>query len=107
MGWEERKGRLYYYRKRREGNRVVSEYLGSGELAGAIAALDQIEREEREYKRWVERQEREALDREAGQVDEVLDLIRTLTHAALIASGYHTHKGQWRKRREQGKSQSR
>ncbi len=100
MGWEKRKGGLYYYRKRRHGNCVVSEYLGSGELAGAIAALDQIEREEREYKRWVERQEREALDREARQVRDVLDQIRALTHAALIAGGYHMHKGQWRKRRE-------
>ena len=33
MAWEERNGKSYYYQKRREGDRVVSEYIGTGELA--------------------------------------------------------------------------
>ncbi len=100
MGWEERKGRLYYYEKHREGGRVVSKYLGSGEFAEACSAINRMVREKREYERWVERQEREAFEQEVRQVKDVLDQIRTLTHAALLAGGYHTHKGHWRKRRE-------
>ncbi len=104
MGWEERKGRFYYYRKRREGGRVVSEYVGDGPLADACEALDEAEKEKRRLEREALRQEREALDRQAGQVKDVLDQIRALTHAALIAGGYHMHKGQWRKRREHRES---
>jgi hypothetical protein len=33
MGLEQRKGKLYYYEKRRVGRRVVSEYVGGGLLA--------------------------------------------------------------------------
>jgi hypothetical protein len=32
-------------------------------------------------------------------VGEVCDLIRVLTHALLLTTGHHTHKGQWRKKR--------
>ena len=104
MGWEERKGRFYYYEKRREGDRVVSKYVGTGSFAEACAVLDESEKEKRRLEREALRQEREALDREARQVRDVLDQIRALTHAALIAGGYHMHKGQWRKRREHRES---
>ncbi len=40
MGWEERNGRLYYYEKRREGRRVVSQYVGTGTFAEACAVLN-------------------------------------------------------------------
>ncbi len=33
MGWERRGSSQYYYRKIRRGRCVVSEYVGSGELA--------------------------------------------------------------------------
>ena len=35
MGWEKRGNGLYYYRKKRMGQRVVSEYMGTG-LFGSI-----------------------------------------------------------------------
>ncbi len=104
MGWEERNGRLYYYEKRREGQRVVSQYVGTGTFAEACAVLNEAEKQKRQRQREAVRQEQEALDRDERQVENTVDLIRTITHAALVASGYHTHKGQWRKRREQGKS---
>ena len=43
-------------------------------------------------------------DTEPGHEDKnvlvVTDALRSLTHAVLLCSGHHTHKGQWRKRRE-------
>ena len=102
MGWEERGGRLYYYRKRREDQTVISEYVGSGHLAELAAQLDELRREEQEEARQHERKKREEAEQQAQRVRAVMDSIRIFTHASLLAAGYHTHKGQWRKRREQG-----
>jgi len=100
MGWEKRGHRLYYYRKRREGKRVISEYVGHGELAEAIATLDALDRHEQEAERAALWDEREA-QRDVDQaIDTAGELVRALTHTVLLASGYHKHKGQWRKRRD-------
>ena len=95
MSWEGRHNRRYYYRKRRQGDRVISEYVGAGELAEACAALDTLEGEIRRAARERRRADR-ALD---ARVDQACDFIRALTCAALLVGGYHTHKGQWRKKR--------
>jgi hypothetical protein len=95
MTWEQRGNRRYYYRKCRQGGRVVSEYVGAGELAGAAAALDALEREIRR----AERQRRAQLRALDAQIAQVCDLIRALTDAVLLINDYHTHKGQWRKKR--------
>jgi hypothetical protein len=100
MGWERRGDNLYYYRKRREGDRVVSEYVGRGQAAELIADLDLLARKWREEEReaWTQQQaEITAVDQ---MLDKVEGVIRTLTRAYLLAAGYHTHKGQWRRRRK-------
>jgi hypothetical protein len=94
MGWEQRENKRYYYRKRRQSERVVSEYVGSGALAETAAALDALERELRR----VERRRWETIRAFDAQVDQACDLIRALTHGLLLATGHHTHKGQWRKK---------
>lgn len=44
MAWEKRShGGMYYVRKRRDGGRVVSQYLGAGQMARLAAELDAIE----------------------------------------------------------------
>ena len=100
MAWEKRRGREYYYRKRRIGGRVVSEYVGTGPLAEGAAALDELTRRAQEEKRELlrrEQQRQRAIDQE---VDRACRLIGTLVDAALLLNGYHYHKGQWRLRRE-------
>jgi hypothetical protein len=94
MSWERRRNRHYYYRKRRQGDRVISEYVGAGDLAQAAAALDDLEAQLRRRLRQ-ERQAGRALD---AQVADACDLIRALTYALLLTTGHHTHKGQWRKK---------
>ena len=99
MGWERRGHGLYYYLKYRHGKRVVSEYVGGGPAAEALAQLINRRREERQVEREEERRQREqerAIDRE---IDEIEEWARLLTTAALLVSGYHMHKGQWRKKR--------
>lgn len=98
MGWEERNGRRYYYAKRREGGRVVSQYAGYGPAAEGIAKLQEQDNRRRALWRERDRAERaveRAVDR---QVDEVCALARAVASAALLTSGYHQHKGQWRRR---------
>jgi len=99
MGWEERRNKKYYYRKRRIGDRVMSTYVGAGPVAEAAAALDESNRLAREEAREQFRQERErqrAIDQE---VDRVCLLTRHLIYAALLLNGYSMHRGEWRKRR--------
>ena len=48
MAWEARGNKSYYYRKRRIGRRVVSEYVGSSETAELIAGMDVLDQEQRQ-----------------------------------------------------------
>jgi len=99
MGWERRRKREYYYRKRRIGDRVVSEYVGTGPVAEAAAAIDERERLAREEAREQWRRERERQRAIDEKVDRACHLIRNLTYAALLLNGHRMHRGQWRKRR--------
>jgi len=101
MAWEKRRRKRYYYTKRRRAGRVLSDYVGAGESAGVIATLEALYREQRiaEQQQWrLEQESRRALD---AEVDRLGSGIRILVAAALLANGYHTHKGQWRSRHEQ------
>jgi hypothetical protein len=100
MGLEQRKGNLYYYEKKRVGNRVVSEYVGSGMLA----LIGQARADEKAIVRqFIKRQKADIAKLEA-EVDLVFGWIDNLSSSQLIASGYHRHKGQWRKRRNESHS---
>ena len=99
MGWEERRGRKYFYRKRRNGGRVVSEYVGRGQLAEAVAAQDESKRLAQDQPRELLRQERERQRAIDEAVDRACRLTRHLIYAALLLNGYHMHRGEWRKTR--------
>ena len=92
----------YWYRSVRDGDQVRTEYLGTGPLAEAMATLDAVKREERQREWAAMRAEREAQREIDRAIDAVGDLVRVLTHAVLLANGYHAHKRQWRKRRHGG-----
>jgi len=95
MAWENR-GR-YYVRKVWRNGTCQSEYIGGGPLAPLAARLDAIEREEREERRRAlrkEQSEQAALD---GQIDELGGAVGDLVTAVLLATGYHTHKREWRR----------
>jgi hypothetical protein len=95
MAWEQRNNRRYYYRKRRDGQRVISEYVGSGASARDAAALRALAYEARRARRhrWA------AICAVDDQVDRACDLIQALAHGTLLVAGYRMHKGQWRKSR--------
>jgi hypothetical protein len=101
MGWERRGGRSYYYRKERVGGRVVSRYIGAGSLGELWAALDENDRDLREYDREKRQDERRPLDDLDAAAETAFGQAMAIGEAAMIAAGYHRHKGTWRKRREQ------
>ena len=78
---------------------LVSHYIGNGELAEAIATIDSVDRERRRMERQRAREEREShLAAERRLVDSA-DSLRSLIAGVLLANGFHTHHGTWRKRR--------
>jgi hypothetical protein len=100
MAWEHRKGNLYYYRKRRAGGHVISEYIGAGYLGALVEEIDKIERAETGHARaaWHAKKENaKAIDRQAGEFEKYT---KAMTRAVLLLSGYHPHKRQWRKRQD-------
>jgi hypothetical protein len=92
MGWD-RSGR-YYSRSWRVNGRVVSEYVGRGELGQWAAAQDAEERRQREAARAARKEERAELDALAASVRDVDKL------ADLLVTGHRQHhRGEWRKQR--------
>ena len=100
MGWEPReRGGLYYTRSRREGGRVVREYLGAGEFAEALARSDEAIRRARQMKRERGLAEAERLRELAAPVLRLDEAADELLRAELVAAGFHRHKGVWRRGR--------
>lgn len=97
MSWEYRGNQRYYYRKTKVDGQIQAEYIGSGTVADFIARQDEIDRQRRaaaaaEWQAMVD--DDQSLAETIAAVD---DLVRTLTAGVLLASGYHTHRRQWRK----------
>lgn len=94
-----RNGNVYYYEKRRQGSRVVSQYVGGGVVADLAAKRAEIDKNIREAKATQQKLDRMS----AMQIDKALNefskTVDTLTTAVLISMGYHQHNGQWRRRR--------
>lgn len=97
MGFENRNGKRYYYRKVRDGNRVKSEYVGTGEYADMLAQLDRMSaaKRARDYiKSLYEKNDLEETDRE---LDELESDIKTLVDSFLVSKGfYKTKSREWR-----------
>jgi hypothetical protein len=95
MGVERRKGNLYYYEKQRIGSRVVSHYVGKGELV----VLAEHQARKRQAEQAAHKAARNSIVELSGDVDAVCDLADLLLKASLLTSGFHQHNRQWRRRR--------
>jgi len=97
MAFEERNGNSYYYRKKRIGNRVVSEYIGKGELALMLYQMDKSKRKERESNAKKERRNREKIEEFDRDLFEIESKIKSLVEIFLINKGFHKTKSrEWR-----------
>jgi len=95
-----RNGRPRLQRSVRRGGRVTTEYQASGEVALLIAAMEQIERDERDFERRRGQEEWKRFDDLERALDDLAEQARALARDALQRVGYHQHKrGEWRRRR--------
>jgi hypothetical protein len=99
MGWEQRNGKRYYYRKIRQGRRVISEYVGAGEVAESLLELDQFDRAQKTYFRSIWKDQKVEVTNLDKNINQLGKVFRSMTRASLLTSGYHPHKGQWRRTR--------
>lgn len=99
MAWEKRRRGTFYYRSRRVGDRVHRDYMGRGEIAELSAQLDSRRREQRKVNQatWAEFVSR--IQHADALVDNLARHCRLLATAVFVSSGYHSHNGEWRRRR--------
>jgi predicted ATPase len=100
MAWEERRGRRYYYSKRRIGKQVVSQYHGAGALAESWADIDTFNQRRAALERQRHREEQAVEAAMDQQIDALGILLNHLIAVHLLVTGHHVHKRQWRKQRE-------
>src|SRR5579884_1065856 len=100
MGWERRqRGGLYYVQRERRGDKVVSRYLGAGEVAALIAQMETGRRAEQDAEREQERQARAEIARQDQENAAYFAQVEALFRQAMEAAGYYRHnRGEWRKR---------
>ena len=102
MGLETRHGRTYYYKKRRSGKRVVSEYCGSGFMANLMYLWDQQSRDDAALAKENKRRMFDAEKQKQKEIDSVMEDFRkdadTLEAALFVLNGYHLHSRQWRRK---------
>ncbi len=90
----------YYYRNKRIGGKVVTEYIGND----LYAHLAQLQDDEKRQEAQAQRQEWQAtVDAEQAldtMLDEVTALVNAYAGAVMLVNGYHVSANRvWRKRR--------
>jgi hypothetical protein len=100
MGMEQRGRTAYYYMKRRDGQRVISTYVGSGDRARLFAASDYHLQRAAAAERQAWAAERRRIEAADALIRARAAVLHDLTRVVLGDAGYHQHKGQWRKRRD-------
>ena len=99
MAWERRGNGLYYYQSERVDGPVRKKYVGTGDVAQAIAHADETirrTRAERRERARTELEEARCLALAGAELEEAAEI---LARAQMVAAGYHRRKGEWRIRR--------
>jgi hypothetical protein len=104
MGWEQRGNNSYYYKKEREGSTVKSVYVGRGEIAHMVAQLQSSSPLLERFARTMKSPEQVKLEKAEAALEQASELIQLTTQAALLTAGFHTHKRQWRRKRNADRS---
>lgn len=90
----------YYYRNKRIGDKVVSEYVGGGYLGEFVAQADEEQRQAAQAKRQAWQAIVDADKQLDAMIDEVTEAMNVYAGALMLISGHYQHKRQWRKKGE-------
>jgi hypothetical protein len=99
MGWKTINGHRYFYKSERVGGQVKSTYFGAGEAGTLMAEMVALERLESAADREEIREQREEFMAEETAITKWFDGVQAVADAAMIAAGFHKHKGEWRRKR--------
>ncbi len=103
MSLKRRNGCLYYYRNRKVGGKVVSEYVASGHAAYALAQSDLKARLDTQEARREALEQIDAEIREDAWIQAEVEDRLAVIEAHLLALGYHRPgRWKWRRRRRGG-----
>jgi hypothetical protein len=100
MGIEYRNGKPYYYRKKRKGDKIVSVYVGSGELAEIASTFDKEAQYEKNLNKQKHLKEEVQFQKMDKEVVAFAQIINELFTSVALANGYYKHKRQWRKKQK-------
>jgi hypothetical protein len=103
MSWEQRGTNSYYYRKERSGSKVKSVYVGKGEIAHLISNFESHSTDLEKLMRAKKSIEAHELQRVESALDRAIELTQLFTEAELLTAGFHTHRRQWRRKRNGGR----
>jgi hypothetical protein len=93
VGLEQHNDYVYYYRSRRDGEKVRKVYVGAGDFAHVAAELDETERLRRKEEVAYWEAERERLERSAAFLQELTEAAELLTRAHLLGPVLPQHIG--------------
>lgn len=99
MGWEQRGNNSYFYRKERSGSSVKSVYVGRGEIARMISQFQSSSAELEKLMCAKKSMEAEELENAEAVLDCAVELVQLFMEATLLTAGFHTHRRQWRRKR--------
>jgi len=99
MPWKRINGSSYYYRHVKQGGKVRSLYVGSGEHADLVAKLDRLSTQDRREDAAAWRVKREAATRDDRIRATRYAAVGAVVRVALKMAGFHRHnRGEWRRR---------
>jgi N-methylhydantoinase B/oxoprolinase/acetone carboxylase alpha subunit len=108
MALEWRGTNQYFYKKKRVGDRVYSEYYGGGIVASLYDREEKKQRWNEQKKRIKEREVQEEYEQILAQIKDLEREIKPLIEAVMLASGYHLTKNRiWRQKRNDNTSSNR
>ncbi len=91
----------YFYRNKRIGGKVVSEYLGNDLYAHLVQLQDDEKRQDAQEQRQAWQATVDADKALDAQLDDITALVNAYAGAVLLVNGYHVSANRvWRKKRK-------
>ena len=99
MAFEQRGSGRYYYQKKRVGVRVISEYIGGGQIGELYEMSAQYKAIKAEKERELQEMDRSLFEEPDNHLDVLAKLSDAVVSGYLLLNGFHKQQRTWRKKR--------